>query len=246
MVFLVFALSTGMTIHYWVHSDNVLYTWPVYLTVSVLSSLGMQLLDIKSLAKVEISHLNETENKHVADGLAWSYYFGYLKLILPGMLKTINNAQGPDYRINDVDFREKIAVPKFFVIIPKNCYCYDAFVEVDKRISVVSSLPSQKINRGGVLERVYKNTLYCIQLEGKPPEYVIMEYATPLLTIHDMSRESDAALDKNDLNEQVVLFYRKLQAILKSDPKCRNQYQLVLVSDVHDNLADVIYKELNK
>ena len=246
MVFLVFTLSTGMTMHYWLHSDNVLYTWPLYLTVSVLSSLGMQLLDIKSLAKVEISHLNETKNKHVADGLAWSFYFGYLKLIRAGLPDTINNAQGPDYHINDVDFREKLSAQKLFIIIPKDCWCNEKFVEVDKRITAVSSLPSQKLNRAGVLERVYKNTLYCIQLEGKPPEYVIMEYATPLLTIYDMSRESDAALDKNDVNEQAVLFYRKLQAILNSDPTCRNQYQLVLVSDVHDNLADVIYKELHK
>lgn len=39
---------------------------------------------LQPLAPAEISAICEKQNFNVAHGLAWSYYVGYLKLILPG------------------------------------------------------------------------------------------------------------------------------------------------------------------
>ena len=43
----------------------------------------MFVIGAKKLSQAELSHLMETENTNVADGFAWSYYYGYLKLVLP-------------------------------------------------------------------------------------------------------------------------------------------------------------------
>lgn len=39
---------------------------------------------LQSLAPAEVSAVCEKKNLNVAHGLAWSYYIGYLRLILPG------------------------------------------------------------------------------------------------------------------------------------------------------------------
>ena len=51
------------------------------------------LVGVRELSPVETSEINERENKNVADGLAWSYYFGYLKLVLPWL----------EYKISESD-----------------------------------------------------------------------------------------------------------------------------------------------
>ena len=57
-----------------------------------------------------------------------------------------------------------------------------------------------------------------------------MEYATPLLTLHSMSKESSAGFGEPERRQQVLLFYRTLRDILEDSLECRNHYRLILLN----------------
>lgn len=234
----VFLITTIVTLLYWKLSDNTNFTWCTYATVMFINAINRAIL-----SKAEISNLNETENKHVADGLAWSFYFGYLKLMLPCLDGMISNAvKGDGFAIDDCDLRDKLSSEKVFIVIPKNCFTYDSFTDTDSRITFATSMPPKRQNRGGVQQRVYKNTVWKIQLtENEAPLYVLMEYATPCLSMYDMQNMRNCKFSEEDLENQVKEFSSKLKTILDADPKCVGKYELVLCGDIKkQKLGDVI------
>ena len=82
-----------------------------FINISVVP-LSLYITGLRESSPIEISELNERENKNVADGLAWCYYYGYLKIILPHLEKQINSSEKYRYLIN---------VPKVFVLLPRTC-----------------------------------------------------------------------------------------------------------------------------
>ena len=156
------------------------------------------LVGLRQLSSVEVSQINEKENKNVADGLAWSYYFGYLKLVLPHLEEQIGKSE---YKYN-------ITQKKLFILLPKSCYTYDTIVEADPRIKVAGNLDSYDINRGGILKRSYKHTVHRIEvprLDGEIDNYyVVLEYATPLMSRYDMSQHGECGLSRQERDEQVT------------------------------------------
>ncbi|XP_038627297.1 stimulator of interferon genes protein isoform X2 [Tachyglossus aculeatus] len=56
---------------------------PLALTLECLCHLLSLILGLQPLTPAEISEVCEKRHLNVAQGLAWSYYIGYLKLILP-------------------------------------------------------------------------------------------------------------------------------------------------------------------
>lgn len=219
----------------------------IYIAYASISSLLMYVIGAKKLAQAEMSHLTETENKNIADGLAWSYYYGYLKLVLPNLEGTVEKAVAPDYMVGDDDMKNEIKVKKLFIIISRNCQCYSGLIDADKdHIQKAGRLPAFYLTRAGVELRPYQHSLYRVEAKGKPAIYVIMEFATPLLAMNDMSKDKISHFSKEDRNTQVMAFHNKLKYILdKAGDVIRDQYELVLISDVHSNkdqhLSDVIY-----
>ena len=172
--------------------------------------------------------MSETAKTQVAAGFAWNYYFGYLKIMLPGMKGMLAMAQGDEYQIDGEDIREKLSSHKLFIVIPKNCYTYNSFTQVDERITFKCSMPPIKKTRGGVQERIYKNTVWEIKTSyDKEPLYVLMEYAKPCLTMYEMTR-AVPSFTKSDMDSQSKEFVLKLQSILHQDVYCKDKYQLVL------------------
>ena len=157
------------------------------------------LVGVRELSSVEISEINEKENKNVADGLAWSYYFGYLKLVLPRLEDQITKS---------TEFRYKITKKKLFILLPKTCYTYDSIVKADNRVKCVGSLPEYLTNRAGIQARSYKHSVHRIEMpspDGRMKEYhFILEYATPLMSLYDMSMHADASLTRQERDHQVV------------------------------------------
>ena len=157
------------------------------------------LVGLRELSSVEVSEINERENKNVADGLAWSYYFGYLKLVLPNLEGQI---------VISEHYRYKITKKKLFILLPKNCYTYDKIVDADSRITVAGNLDSYDINRGGILKRSYKHTVHKIEIPGPDGEvkeyHVVLEYATPLMSLFDMSEHAECGLSREGRDEQVT------------------------------------------
>ena len=72
-------------------------TCPEYVCLLCISScvvpLAFHVFGLRNLAPVEMSCLEEQENMNVADGLAWSYYYGYLKLVLPSLHRVIQASE---------------------------------------------------------------------------------------------------------------------------------------------------------
>ena len=157
------------------------------------------LVGLRELSSVEVSHINERENKNVADGLAWGYYFGYLKLVLPIL----------EGQMGKSEYKYKITKKKLFILLPKTCYTYATIVEADERIKCAGNLEPYEINRGGKLKRSYKYTVHRIEMprpDGGIDEYhVLLEYATPLMSLYDMSQHPECGLSRQDRDEQVFL-----------------------------------------
>ncbi|XP_044173245.1 stimulator of interferon genes protein-like [Acropora millepora] len=183
----------------------------------------------------EVSRINERENKNVADGLAWGYYLAYLKIVLPKLDQRIDNSE---------EYREKIKSKKLYILIPKDCYTFQKINDADSRVTAAGDLEPYVIYRAGT-KRVYNNTVQRIQYTGEAC-YLVLEYATTLTTLYEMRSATEAGMSREQKEEQVVLFYRKLKEILDENPECRNKYELVPFSGEHNQIADVLKKKISE
>ncbi|KAK3714533.1 hypothetical protein QZH41_003881 [Actinostola sp. cb2023] len=189
-------------------------------------------------SKVEYSQVNEKENKNLADGLAWSFYFGYLKFVLPELKNQIGLT---------ADFRHKIIVQKLFLIIPKNCQIFDKISNSGPKMLVekVGNLVPLKRNRGGIHDREYKHTVYRIVDERtKEEHFCVMEYATPLINLHDMSNDPRAGLSREERDSQVNLFVSKLKNILDEDIECRGKCKLITLGGDDQDIGKIMISAL--
>ena len=216
-----------------VYVVNSQYTALFVLNIGALP-LALYLIGLRELSPIEYSQLNERENKNVADGLAWSYYYGYLKLVLPHLEEQIKKS---------LNFRFKIKVPRVFILLPKNCFFPDKVSDADSRIKIAGPLPALKISRGGIYERSYKHTVYRIEMPNRDAteveeHYCVAEYATPLKTLHDMLYDPVAALTMEERDQQCMVFIRKLREILDSDDNCRGKFVLIPMSGDENNTFD--------
>ncbi|XP_029210568.2 stimulator of interferon genes protein-like [Acropora millepora] len=188
---------------------------------------------------VEVSQINERENKNVADGLAWSYYFDYLKLVLPKLDEQIGKS---------AEYRYKVTRKKLYILLPKNCYTYETIDKADPRVTIAGNLEPYEMNRGGILKRVYRHTVHRIEMlgpDGSVDEYhLVLEYAMPLMSLYDMSMNAEAGLSREQRDEQVVLFIRKLKEILDKCLECQNKYELVPFSGQDNQIADVLVQKI--
>ena len=229
------------SLYYWKYGNHVMFSWHFFVTFTAIFSL----IPTK-LAKAEISHLNETKNKHVADGLAWSYYFGYLKFSLEHLPAKISLAVGDDFNIDGEDIRDMLSSEKVFIVIPRNGFANSDFEE-DQRVTSVSSMPTLRYSRAGVRERPYKFTCYRVAAVYNDTKYVLLEYATPCLSMFEMSQHEAANFNADDLEIQVKEFVVKLKEILDRDPNCRGRYELILIGDdQRDQLADIIDRRVEE
>ena len=201
VVFVVLAIGTLLLALYEHHETLARSEYAMFFLLnSFLVSQVLFLVGFRELSPAEESQMNEQQSKNVADGLAWSYYFGYLKLVLPHLHDKIGESQ---------EFRHKITENRLFILLPKNCYAYSRIAEIDRRVTVAGNLPELKVNRAGIQSRSYKHTVHKITIknrEGNVNEYYcVVEYATPLQSLYDMSREEEAGLSREERDHQVRL-----------------------------------------
>ncbi|XP_043925414.1 stimulator of interferon genes protein [Protopterus annectens] len=193
---------------------------------------------IHGCTPVEMSEICEKNKLNVAHGLAWSYYLGYLKLVLPELKKTI---AAFNERHNNL-LKHK-AVWKLHILIPLSCEIYDKLHDADNNIMFQENTPELSIDRGGVQKRIYKHSVYQILDEDKRPHYCILEYATPLRTLFEMSNETSAQFSSEQRLSETKLFYRTLKEILDNSLECRDNVRLIIINDIeinnnHDNMEN--------
>ncbi|XP_078509459.1 stimulator of interferon genes protein [Lissotriton helveticus] len=194
--------------------------------------------------QVDISEICEKNKLNVAHGLAWSYYIGYLKIILPEFKASLRLFMKENENLLEPKENENLLIlketSKLHILIPVSCEMYDSLSNVDSNIEFFKSLPPIYKDRAGVKQRVYKNSMYQIFDEEKRPHYCIVEYATPLASLREMSNLSSAAFSSEDRVQQAKLFYRTLENILETclEPEHRNLCRLVVYDDCQGNITE--------
>ncbi|XP_055980553.1 stimulator of interferon genes protein [Sorex fumeus] len=184
------------------------------------------ILRIQDLSPAEISKVSEERKFNVAHGLAWSYYIGYLRLILPGLRARIQK-----YNQLHNNLLRGPASHQLYILFPLNCGIPDDLSVVDPNIRFLHELPSQTADRAGIKHRVYTNSVYEILENGVRVATCVLEYATPLQTLFSMSQDSRAGFSREDRLEQAKLFCRTLGDILDDALECQDNYSLIIYQD---------------
>ncbi|XP_029957624.1 stimulator of interferon genes protein [Salarias fasciatus] len=226
-------------------SDEGQY-WKLLCMSSVVYAL-LKSLGVLGPSDVEVSDICEGRKMNVAHGLAWSFYLGYLQLVLPRLEDSIMQFRGTHQSSSPFWSRGSY---KLLILVPLNTNIANKLESEDSNIRFYDNLPETVIDRAGVRRRVYKHSVYRVQDgKGKPHDFVA-EYATPLLTLYNMSHESSAGFGEAERRHQVLLFYRTLQDILDRSLECRNRYTLILLNDEHEEdphfLSKTILRYLNQ
>lgn len=205
----------------------------------VLSKSLSMVLDLQSLAPAEVSAVCEKKNFNVAHGLAWSYYIGYLKLILPGLQARIRMFNQLHNNI-----LSGAGSRRLYILFPLNCGVPDDLSVADPNIRFRDMLPQQNADRAGVKNRVYSNSVYELLENGQPAGACILEYATPLQTLFAMSQDGKAGFSREDRLEQTKLFCRTLEEILTDVPEFRNHCRLVVYQESEEGNSFSLSQEV--
>ena len=192
IIFLLLIYRTGFEklFHVTCSSNYLLVVW-LYFVVR-----------LQAPSHVEESEINERKLGNVGEALAWQYYYEYLRLVLPWLR----------LRISDSDkFRFKIETKKLFILLPRTCFRYCDIIDSDCRVRWDGNLPATRINRWGVKECIFKNSVHSIEIirpDGWSEYlYCIMEYARPLQTLYDLSMcENGISCEERDhqVNSSVI------------------------------------------
>ncbi|XP_037316689.1 stimulator of interferon genes protein [Pungitius pungitius] len=211
--------------------------WKLLILTSVLYAL-FKSLGVLGPSEVEVSEMCEGRKMNVAHGLAWSFYLGYLRLVLPRLEDSITA------------FRDTHEAPwgrgsrKLLILIPLNANISHKLEDEDDNIRFYDNLPNNNMDVAGVRGRVYKHSVYRVFDENGKVHECVVEYATPLLTLYGMSQESSAGFGEPERRRQVLLFYRTLQEILERSLECRNRYRLILLNDEHEDDPHLLSKAI--
>ncbi|XP_013421964.1 stimulator of interferon genes protein [Lingula anatina] len=159
-------------------------------------------------------------------GLAWSYYYGYLKLILPGLADRVKTSTFWDAS------NQRIA-PKLFILLPTSCFAHPTLTDGDSAVQPGAHLREFKANRSGNPQRVYRNFVYKVTSEDGQDYYCVAEYATPLLTLFEMEEDTLADLSKEEKLKQRAIFKSTLLDIL-TRPGVKECQDACVLLDVDD------------
>ncbi|KAG5853215.1 hypothetical protein ANANG_G00070730 [Anguilla anguilla] len=198
-------------------------------------SLLLQAFGILSPSPVETSEICEERKMNVAHGLAWSFYTGYLKLVLP---KLENSIEQYRQRQGNREILRHRHSWRLHILIPLSAFIPDKLEEADQCVRFHDNLPEIAIDRAGVRKRIYKNSVYRVLDQQGQAHHCVAEYATPLQTLYTMSQESSAGLSSEERRQQVLLFIRSLEAVLEESVECRNRYRLIILDDEHEQEAE--------
>ncbi|XP_072292253.1 stimulator of interferon genes protein [Eucyclogobius newberryi] len=198
-------------------------------------------LGLTAPSEVELSDICETRRMNVAHGLAWSFYLGYLRLVLPQLEDSISAFCASHQSSAPLWSRGS---KRLFILIPVNANISHKLEDEDDRVQFYDSLPNSQLDRGGVRGRVYKHSVYRVFNHKGQAHDCVVEYATPLLTLHSMSQDSEAGFGEPQRRAQVLLFYRTLRDVLERSLECRNRYTLILLDDEHEDDVHYLSKSL--
>ncbi|XP_029157221.1 stimulator of interferon genes protein [Nylanderia fulva] len=238
------------------------HVWDFSPCVSIPSIIfSFYLLRITNLAQWEKSpqlDLDAMKGLDYGTGMAYSFYYGYLRLVLPNEGTT--DSKSIIDRIENFEDMHNVTFPvhKLFILIPSSGYIPPNLKEAsDQWMESVRELEEENRDRAGTIKRKYHNSAYKIYSNGKNsnanPIYVVVEGATPLLTFYEVQKHNhpESTVYKQYINEITMKFYQKLQEILESEPNTRNLCELIYYNDydakgTRVNVAKVILERISE
>ncbi|ELT89678.1 hypothetical protein CAPTEDRAFT_193667 [Capitella teleta] len=181
----------------------------------------------------------------VANGLAWSYFYGYMKIILPGLRERVDKHVKGDELTNclkdkneDINLqKDETFLKKFICILPMTSVCPNNFDEADENILTIGSVEYSSTISGNV-KRNYKTCIHRVQHpEDKSKKFLFMgEFATPLRSLDKMYEGGIAGLTLKERNRQTSIFQMKLKEVM-----CHPAAE-----DCMDYFVHLIYKGIEK
>ncbi|XP_007904451.1 stimulator of interferon genes protein [Callorhinchus milii] len=223
---LLISLLFNWVLPYEKHMSYAVPTVGQTISLTCFCVLFLKVFQLDVLSPAQISEISETNKCNVAHGLAWSYYLGYLKIVLPKLEEKINQYHR-EYG-NVLQQKGK----KLYILIPFSCKVLDKLEKVDTNIVFYQNLPELLVDRAGIKSRSYKHSIYLIYDQKKQqPHHCILEYATPLRSLFEMTNDSAAAFSKEQRLDQAKLFYRTLKSILNNVPEVTGSYRLIPYDD---------------
>ncbi|XP_044136859.1 stimulator of interferon genes protein [Bufo gargarizans] len=220
----------------------------IHVVLLFLCNLLCRCFGLQEPTQAVISEITEKKQLNVAHGLAWSYYVGYLKLVLPVFKDKVEK-----FNEENNNLLRSPETMKLYILMPLSCKIYNDLKTEDENITFIKEIPPLLMDRAGIKQRVFKNNVYRILDEDHRPYYCIAEYATPLASLYEMSNITSAGFSKQDRTEQAKLLYRTLNDILESSPECQNTFRLVIYDDcprIEDHqehpLSQIILKHIKQ
>ncbi|KFZ59040.1 Stimulator of interferon genes protein, partial [Antrostomus carolinensis] len=210
-----------------------------HLSTAGMCHLLILALGLQKPSAVEMSEMSERSKQNVAHGLAWSYYVGYLKIVLPRVKKSME-----EFTRANPNMQACRETWKLHILVPLSCDVYDDLEKADSNIQYLTDLTETTQNRAGIKKRVYKHSLYAIRDEDNKPWHCAVEYATPLQSLYAMSQDECAAFSREDRLEQAKLFYRTLEEILKGSRECAGTYRLIVYEELGEAETHFLSREI--
>ncbi|XP_006866201.1 PREDICTED: stimulator of interferon genes protein [Chrysochloris asiatica] len=217
--------------------DDLPLTWMLAL-LGLLQSVNI-LLNLQGLTPAEVSAVCEKGNFSVAHGLAWSYYIGYLQLILPGLRDRIRM-----YNLNHKNVLQGIRSQRLYILFPLDCGVPNDLSVVDPNIRFLHQLPVHSADCAGIKGRVYTNSVYELLEHGQQAGVCVLEYATPLKTLFAMSQDGRAGFSRENRLEQAKLFCRTLEDILADAPEFQNNCRFIVYQESAEEGSFSISQEI--
>lgn len=189
-------------------------------------------------------------------GMAYSYYYGYLRIILPSTGTNINGICEKLENFEDIH-NVPISVKKLFILIPFSTYIPPDLKSLSYGwMENIQELEQEVRNRAGIMNRSYHNNIYKIYPNGpnsrNKPEYVAVEGATPLLTFFEVQKHfhPESAIYKKYSKQIIKTFYLKLKELIYNDLDCRDVCELIYYNDYNSdgtkvNIAEIILKRIS-
>ncbi|XP_050835694.1 stimulator of interferon genes protein isoform X1 [Serinus canaria] len=211
----------------------------LHLILASLCQLLLLALGLRKPSAVEMSEMSERSKQNVANGLAWSFYVGYLKIVLPRVKKSME-----EFSRANPNLPACRKTWKLHILVPLSCDVYDDLEKADSNIQYVTELTETTLARAGIKKRVYKHSLYAITDEENQLWHCAVEYATPLQTLYAMSQDECAAFSREQRLEQAKLFYRTLEEILKGSKECADTYRLIAYEEPEEAETHFLSREI--
>lgn len=211
----------------------------LHLILAGLCQLLILALGLQKPSAVEMSEMSERSKQNVAHGLAWSYYVGYLKIVLPRLKKSME-----EFSRANPNLVACKKTWKLHILIPLSCDVCDDLEKADSNIQYVTDLTETALARAGTKKRIYKHSLYKIRDEENQLWHCAVEYATPLQSLYAMSQDECAAFSREERLEQAKLFYRTLEEILKGSKECADAYRLIAYEEPEEAETHFLSREI--